>query len=191
MQKTRLTDVSTKNNDRLIAFLASLCLFLSAIEYVIPKPLPFMRLGLANMPIIIALYLLKPKELLFLVVLKVVGQGFITGTFFSYIFLFSAAGSFSAGLAMLCIHRVGKTAVSAVGISLVGSLANTLAQIIMSRIMLFGEAVRYIAPVLLISGVITGLLLGLFTAQFMQASKWFSLVEREISEEQKEGSVHE
>lgn len=176
MKKNTGHNAPTQNNDRLIAFLASLCLFLSAIEYVIPKPLPFMRLGLANMPIIIALYLLNRKELFLLVLLKIIGQGFITGTFFSYIFLFSATGSFTAGLAMLFIHRIGKNAVSAVGISLIGSLANTTTQILMSRIILFGEAVQYIAPVLLVSGIITGLLLGFFTANFMHMSKWFSLV---------------
>ena len=85
----------TINRRNLIAFFASLCLFLSAVEYVIPKPLPFMRLGLANMPLVLALYVFGAKEILLLVLLKILGQGFITGTLFSYIFLFSAAGSFA------------------------------------------------------------------------------------------------
>ena len=57
----------TVNRRNVTAFFAALCLFLSAIEYVIPKPLPFMRLGLANMPIVLALYVLKRKELCVLV----------------------------------------------------------------------------------------------------------------------------
>ena len=165
----------TVNRRNVTAFFAALCLFLSAIEYVIPKPLPFMRLGLANMPIVLALYVLKRKELCVLVLLKVIGQGFISGTFFSYIFLFSAAGSFAAA-AMFLLWRFGKTHVSSVGISLGGAFANTLAQIFMSRLMLFGDAVRFIAPVLLTGGFITGLLLGLITGMFMVYSRWFALV---------------
>lgn len=166
----------TVNRRNVTAFFAALCLFLSAIEYVIPKPLPFMRLGLANMPIVLALYVLKRKELCVLVLLKVIGQGFISGTFFSYIFLFSAAGSFAAAATMFLLWRFGKTHVSSVGISLGGAFANTLAQIFMSRLMLFGDAVRFIAPVLLTGGFITGLLLGLITGMFMAYSRWFALV---------------
>lgn len=40
---------------RLVAFFAALCLFLVAVEYAIPKPLPFLRLGLTNLPVILSL----------------------------------------------------------------------------------------------------------------------------------------
>ena len=74
------------------------------------------------------------------------------------------------------LWRFGKTHVSSVGISLGGAFASTLAQIFMSRLMLFGDAVRFIAPVLLTGGFITGLLLGLITGMFMAYSRWFALV---------------
>ena len=34
---------------RLVALAAAVCLFLASIEYLIPKPLPFLRIGLANL----------------------------------------------------------------------------------------------------------------------------------------------
>ncbi len=168
MKKNQFNDT-----ERLIAFIASLCLFLSAIEYVIPKPLPFMRLGLANMPIIISLYILRPKQVLFLVLLKVVGQAFITGTFFSYIFAFSLVGSFSSALIMLIVFVLFKNIVSPLGISILGALTNAGAQIIMSDWILFGEAAIYIAPILSINAVITGFALGLITLRFLNTSKWY------------------
>ncbi len=164
------------NTDKLIAFLASMCLFLSAIEYVIPKPLPFMRLGLANMPIIIGILVLKPKHLFLLVLLKVIGQGFITGTFFSYIFLFSFAGSFASACIMLAASKIFKNTIGPIGISLLGSLANAFSQIVLSDIMLYGESTIYIAPIITISSCITGFLLGLFTAHFLKESIWYSTV---------------
>ena len=39
----------------LVALAAAVCLFLASIEYVIPKPLPFLRIGLANLPLLLAL----------------------------------------------------------------------------------------------------------------------------------------
>ncbi len=135
-----IVKINTKTDtDKLIAFLASLCLFLSAIEYVIPKPLPFMRLGLANMPIIIGILVLRPKHLFFLVLLKVIGQGFITGTFFSYIFLFSLAGSFASACIMLAASKMFKNNIGPIGISLLGSLANAFSQIVLSDMLLFGD----------------------------------------------------
>jgi heptaprenyl diphosphate synthase component I len=171
----------TINRRNLIAFFASLCLFLSAVEYVIPKPLPFMRLGLANMPLVLALYVFGAKEILLLVLLKILGQGFITGTLFSYIFLFSAAGSFASAAAMLVLQRSAKRHVSCVGVSLAGAFANTAAQIALSNFLLFGKAVLYIAPVLLISGFVTGLCLGLITGIFAARSRWFALLPKNAS----------
>ncbi len=165
---------NVQKSDKLIAFLASLCLFLSAIEYIIPKPLPFMRLGLANMPIIIALYLLKPKQVFFLVFLKVLGQGFISGTLFSYIFLFSLSGSFASCFVMLISKTIGKKYIGPIGVSILGSLANAGIQLVMADLLLFGDATRYIAPILTVNASLTGFLLGLFTSHFLQKSLWFS-----------------
>ena len=169
---------------KLIAFLSALCLFLSAIENAVPKPLPFLRLGLANLPVILALYLLPRRKVLLLVLFKILAQGVISGTLLSYIFLFSAGGSFASALAMMAIYALfgDKTnerklfSVSAVGISLFGSLASTFAQLILARFFLFGANTKYIAPILLVSGLVTGFALGLFAELFMQKSRWFKTV---------------
>lgn len=180
---------------KLVSFLAALCLFLATIENAIPKPLPFLRLGLANLPVLLALYLLPRRNILHLVLFKVVAQGIISGTLFSYVFLFSAAGSFSSALAMIILYELfGRRStteitnkrklfsVSAIGISLFGSLASTFAQLFLARFILFGENAKYIAPILLVSGLITGLLLGIFAELFMQKSNWFKGLLTDFSE---------
>lgn len=173
------SEIRTPNYNKPLAFCAALCLFLSAIEYIIPKPLPFMRLGLANMPIILSLYFFKTRYVLLLVLLKILGQGFITGTFFSYIFLFSLSGSLCSAIFMIIIQRIGKKHVSAIGISIIGALANACSQIVLSDLILFENSAHLIAPILIISAVISGFLLGLFTNAFMQKSKWFKEVRNE------------
>ena len=163
----------TQTTDKkLLPFLAALCLFLAAVEYAIPKPLPFLRLGFANLPVIIGLFVLPTRDMYKLILLKVIGQALITGTMFSYIFAFSAAGSVTSGLAMMGVHRVFKDKVSCIGLSLAGAAANNIAQLVVARLILFGDATRYIAPLLLISGAATGLVLGIFTQMFVERSKW-------------------
>ena len=169
---------------RLISFLCAICLFLAAIENAIPEPLPFLRLGLANLPVILSLFLLRRREVFSLILFKVVSQGVISGTLFSYIFLFSSFGSFASGLFMMAGYELGKSngrnLFSCVGISLLGALANTFAQLILARFFLFGENTKYIAPILLVSGLITGFALGVFAEVFMRKSKWFIEVQNEI-----------
>ncbi|MDR3283842.1 MAG: Gx transporter family protein [Treponema sp.] len=164
---------------KLIPFLAAMCLFLSTIEYVIPKPLPFLRLGLANLPVILALAKLRTRDIVALMGLKILGQGFVSGTLFSYVFVFSAAGSCASGFAMLAFqrmagHRGGRPLIGFIGISIAGALANNAAQILLARFFLFGEGTRFIAPALLITGSITGFLLGLFAEKFAALSRWYA-----------------
>ena len=164
----------TQTTDKkLLPFLAALCLFLAAVEYAIPKPLPFLRLGLANLPVIIALFIMPTRDIYKLILLKIMGQALITGTLFSYIFLFSAAGSLASGLTMLGVHRILRNRISCIGLSLAGAAANNIAQLIVAHLILFGSATRYIASILLISGAVTGLILGIFTQMFTERSKWF------------------
>lgn len=165
----------SSHNLALVPFLAALCFFLSAVEYAIPKPFPFMRLGLANLPIILALFLLPARSYFFLVLVKVFGQAVVSGTLFSYVVLFSAGGTFASSIAMFVLYRLFLKHVTGLGLSLFGSLANNTVQLFLARFILFGKGAYVIAPLLFISGTITGLALGFFAEQFISRSRWFFL----------------
>lgn len=158
----------------LVAMMAAFCMFFSMIEYLIPKPLPFMRLGLANLPILIALFLLPDRKIILLVFLKVLGQGLVNGTLFSYIFLFSAAGSFSSGILMILVYKAAEKKVSLIGICLVGSLASNLVQLILARFFIFGKSAFILGPPFLIIGTVSALILGIFAERFIDTSLWFA-----------------
>ena len=157
---------------RHVALLAAVALFLATVEHVIPKPVPFLKLGLANLPVLVGLSVLRPREIFTLVALKIVGQGLVQGTLFSYIVLFSAAGSLASGATMLLLHRTLGARISLVGISIMGALASNLAQIGSARLLIFGESAWLIAPAFLITGTISALLLGLFADRFVRRSRW-------------------
>ncbi|MCR4823072.1 MAG: Gx transporter family protein [Treponema sp.] len=170
-----------KKEKKLIYFLAALCLFLSAVENAIPKPLPFMRIGLANLPVILGLFLLPYRKIFSIVIFKIFAQGIISGTLFSYVFIFSAGGSFASAFGMILIHSLFGKYLSAIGICLFGAMVNNFAQLILSRFFLFGENTKYVAPLLLLTGLISGLILGLFVELFMRKSRWFSARKEEYS----------
>jgi len=166
---------SVWNQETLIAMLGAFALFLSTIEYMIPKPVPFMRLGLANVPIMMALELLSPGNFVLLVLLKVIGQALVNGTLFSYIVLFSFGGTVSSSLVMFCLYRYVRKYLSFLGISIAGALASNGVQLLLSGYIMFGASVWLIAPPFLIMGFITSIVLGLFVERFVQSSAWFSL----------------
>lgn len=151
-------------------------MFLSMIEYAIPKPIPFMRLGIANMGIMLSLYVLPIRQVLFLTLIKVFLQALISGTFFSYIFVFSLIGSFSSVFAMLFCKYIFKSKISFLGICLSGALANNLSQILLSYLMIFKSSTSFIAPILLISGFISSIVLGTLTQKFVKDSSWYKMI---------------
>lgn len=160
----------------LTAFLGALCLFFATIEYLFPKPLPFFRLGLANLPILLSLQVFPPSLILVVILLKVLGQGLINGTLASYVFLFSAAGSFSSGLVMLAVHRLGRTKISLFGVSLFGAIASNVVQIFLSVTFIFGRSAWIIAPLFMGLGVASGGFVGWFASRFAERSQWFGRI---------------
>ena len=160
--------------------MGALCLFFSTIEYLFPKPFPFFRLGLANLPVLLALDLFSPAYVLLLVLLKVVGQGLVSGTLASYVFVFSAAGSLASGLVMLLVHRTGRRWITLIGVSLFGSLASNIIQVTLSVTFIFGQSAWVIAPPFLALGVASGLAVGIFAQRFRARSRWFAQIREEL-----------
>ena len=171
---TRLRGSFSADRKRTIALLGAFCLYLSTIEYMIPKPLPFMRIGIANLPLMLALDILPFPSFLALVGIKVLGQALMTGTLFSYIFLFSLAGTLASSLLMYAIRRgLGPKRISFMGVGIAGALCSNGTQIFLARWFIFGESAKYIAPPFLAMGIITGLALGVFCEAFIRRSAWY------------------
>jgi heptaprenyl diphosphate synthase len=156
--------------------LGALCLFLSTLEYLIPKPLPFIRIGLANLPLLLALDLLSPRRFALLTLIKIAGAGVLGGTIFSYVFLFSLGGGLASALAMYglgLLRRSGPRFLrpGLAGIGAAGALCSTAVQLLLARFLIFGEGVRYLIPPFLAAALVTGFALGLFCEYFRLRSQ--------------------
>jgi heptaprenyl diphosphate synthase len=70
-----------------MAFLSAMAISLSIVEYIVPKPLPWMRIGLANAITLYSFTVFKPKEVLLVVLARVVATSLLFGSFLSVTFL--------------------------------------------------------------------------------------------------------
>jgi heptaprenyl diphosphate synthase len=156
--------------ERPVALAAAACLFLSSLEYLIPKPLPFLRLGLANLPLLACLDLLPAGPFFLLLGLKALGQGLVQGSLFSVIFLFSAAGTLASGAVMLGARRLFGRRMSLIGVSVLGALASNLAQLALAGRIAFGPSAWLIAPPFLAVGLATSAALGALAQRYQARS---------------------
>ena len=169
-----LTRQHIETNRRTISLLAGLCFFLSLLEYMVPKPLPFIRLGLANLPLLLALDILPFPSFMLLAGLKVTGQALISGTLFSYVFLFSLVGTGVSALLMYALRWGLGTRISFIGVGAAGAMASNAATLVLAYFFIFGESIRYAAAPILALGIVTGTLLGFFCESFTRRSFWYA-----------------
>ena len=180
-------------SERTIAFVSAVTLLCSTLEFLIPKPLPFLRLGLANLPLLIILDIIGFKAYLAILFLKAIGQGMVSGTLFSYLILVSLAGTLSSGLAMFGTQRLLGRRVSLVGISLVGAFVSNLSQIAVASAIVYGRAIWIAAPLMLALGMATSLVLGILAEHYRRRSSFAPLLGdpfftlSHIREEQRDG----
>lgn len=168
------TEARRKTYADITALLGAFCFFLSALEYMVPKPLPFMRLGIANLPILLAADILPLPWYLALALVKVFGMSVISGSLFSYVAIFSLAGTLTAAFVMWLARKAIGRFVTAVGVSILGAVASNAVQMGIASVLVFGDAVRLIAPPFLAAGLITGALLGVFAELFAGKSAWYA-----------------
>jgi len=130
------------------------------LERAIPfdAVVPGVKLGLANVVILAAIYLFSFWETLTLVVLKCVLTAFFTGSFAS--FAYSLSGSLLSFAAMCLLIRLLGERVSPIGVSVVGAVFHNLGQIAAASVLMGTMLVAAYLPILLVSGVVTGALVG-------------------------------
>jgi heptaprenyl diphosphate synthase len=136
----------------------------------------------------LALDLLSPRYFGLLALIKIAGAGSVGGTVFSYVFVFSLAGSAASALVMYGLRRVsagpgragarrrasaGWARLSLAGIGVAGAVCSSGVQLLLARFLVFGEGVRYLIPPFLALSLLTGCALGLFAEQFCRRSRWY------------------
>ena len=144
----------------LMAMCIALAMILSYVESQIPSPgIPGVKLGLANIVVIFALYKLGWKEAVGISLLRVVLVSLLFGHMAS--FFYSIAGAALSLAGMILLKKTEK--LSCVAVSVLGGVLHNLGQILMA-VALMGRNVVYYLPVLILSGTIAGVAIGAVSA---------------------------
>ena len=150
----------------LLGMLVALAFVLSYIETLIPVNLgiPGAKLGLANLVVMVALYTLGTKEAFGLSMVRIL----LTGLTFSSMaaMLYSFAGGLLSFAVMALMKKTKKLSVT--GVSVLGGIAHNAGQIFAAMWMLDTATLIYYLPVLAITGVASGTVIGLLAVMVIR-----------------------
>ena len=146
-----------------IAILSAYALALHGFESLVPMPLPWVRVGLANIITVTTFILLGFRAAMMVTLVRVFIASLLTGSFLGPGFILSAGGGLAGILAMGLVRRLLPLLFGPVGLSLTGALFHNLAQLFLAYLLFVQkiEPVLLITPALMLIGTVTGLVNGL------------------------------
>ncbi|MEG1847506.1 MAG: Gx transporter family protein [Lachnospiraceae bacterium] len=147
----------------LLSVLLAFAMILSYIESLVPFYFgaPGIKLGLANLVVVLLLYLFGWKEALSINLLRIVLSGFLFGNL--YAILYSLAGGILSFCVMLVIKKMPRFSI--VSVSICGAVSHNIGQILVAMVVVQTAAIAYYIPVLLLAGLMTGFLIGTIALQ--------------------------
>ena len=145
----------------LLGVLTAAAIVIAILESFIPSVgIPGVKMGLANIVILIILYELGIWEAAVVNLLRVLVVSLVRGTFLSMGFLMSLTGCvFSLGIMILFYLLIKKFSI--IGVSVIGSIFHVAGQILIAMIYLGSAYIFLYLPVIAISAIITGVFVGI------------------------------
>lgn len=147
-----------------LTMLLALSVVLNIIESFIPLfngNIPGLKLGLANIIVLIVLYMFSFKDALYVSLLRIILVGILRTGLFSMTFFFSLGGAI---LSLCSMFIAKKTKLSIIGVSIVGSIFHSIGQILVAILIIKNRYIIYYVPWLLLFSIPTGILVG-FTSK--------------------------
>lgn len=152
----------------IISMLLAMAIVLNILESFIPFGIPGVKLGLANIIILIMLYEFKPYEALAVNVLRILLVGLLRGNFLSPTFIMSLSGGLLSFLIMYLFSRI--KVFSPIGVSVLGAVSHATGQVIAAIILLGTQAVIYYLPLIGLLSIGTGVISGIITRLYLKKS---------------------
>ena len=145
-----------------MALTTALAMILSFVESLIPAfvAVPGVKMGLANIAVVFALYKLGWKEAVVVSLIRVVLVSILFGTVASL--FYSLAGAVLSLLGMGLLKKTGRF--TEIVVSVAGGVLHNIGQIAMACILLETDALKYYLPFLLVSGILAGVVIGVVSA---------------------------
>ena len=154
-----------------LAILVALGSMLFILENFIPMPMPWMRLGLANVVTLLALYWWGMKEAALIVALRVILGGLLSGKFLTPAFVLAFSGGIVSFLAMAYALRFGSKIFGVIGISLWGAIFKNVTQLCLVGWVYIGNFnILALLPFILFSTLFSGLVTGYITFRLLSGA---------------------
>ncbi len=152
-----------------VAFLGmciALSMILSFVESQIPPlmAVPGVKVGLPNIVMVFMLYKIGAKETAIVSILRVILVGILFGTPLSMIY--SLVGAALSLIGMILLKKTNLFA--PITVSVAGGILHNIGQIATACLVMETAQIAYYLPVLLISGTIAGILIGLTAAMILK-----------------------
>lgn len=146
--------------------LVALAFIFSYVESLFPINLgiPGVKLGLANLVVIVSLYLFGIREAAVISFIRIVLSGITFGS--PAAMVYSLAGGLLSLLIMVIAKKTNKF--STMGVSVAGGVFHNVGQIIVAMIVLETQSLIYYLPVLIISGLVAGVVIGILAAEIIK-----------------------
>ena len=145
-----------------LALLLGTGIILFLFETLLPRPLPWLKPGLANVATLLALYFYGAREALGITICRVFLGGIIIGTLFNPAFILSLGGGVCATIAMAIAKRLWGEYFSVLGISLLGAFFHNITQLALTYFLIIHKSeIFFLVPLITISAVFTGFIVGL------------------------------
>ena len=153
----------------LMAMMIALAMIFSYVETMIPINfgIPGVKLGLATLLIVAAIYLFGGKQAFLISIVRIFLSGFMFGNLASI--MYSLAGGLLSLAVMLLLKKTDKLSILAV--SVMGGICHNIGQLIVAMLVVENLKLIFYVPVLLISGFLTGLLIGIVCRVILPAVK--------------------
>ena len=147
-----------KRKTALYGLLVALAFIFSYVESLLPSVgIPGVKLGLANLVVLVTLYLLRPRDAAAVACLRILAAGMTFGNPVTLLYSL-CGGALSLGAMVLC-RRTGRFSI--LGVSIAGGVCHNIGQLAAAALMLSTPQIVWYLPALLLAGLAAGTLIGL------------------------------
>ena len=141
-----------------ISMFSAFAILAAYVETFIPSiGIPGAKLGLANIAVVLALYILDAESAIIVDVVRIVIVGLLFGSLISI--SFALAGAFVSLTVMIVLKKFFNFSI--ITVSIFGGFFHNVGQIIVAKILVDNYNILVYLPVLLIIGIVTGLIIGI------------------------------
>lgn len=152
------------------AVLTALAMIFSYIEAILPFNfgIPGIKLGLSNLVVLVALYGMGAGYAFGVNITRILLSGLLFGGVSAM--MYSLAGGLLSFVVMLLLKKTGLF--SPIGVSMAGGVMHNAGQLTVAALIIENVKIYFYMPVLLISGTVTGVLLGIGAVLILTKLGW-------------------